>query len=140
MDIVREDETICSMAKRLSWYRWNQRLSYRDALKRVYGIWQRAVKETATTASAPESLEGNGLRWVLEEVFITLTQHRDLDDRPPSWLEVALATIRFVLLVFTLLGFHLQETEDADLFETLNIGPPFRPCQNRSCPSMLARI
>ena len=39
--------------------------------------------------------------------------------------------VHFSLLAFTLRGFHLQETEAADAFETLNMGAPPRPLLER---------
>jgi len=79
---------------------------------------------TAATASATETLQHNGRRGTLEEVYVTLTRHWDFDDLPPARLGVALAMVHFSLLAFTLLGVHLQETEAADAFETLNRGLP----------------
>jgi hypothetical protein len=86
---------------------------------------------TAATASATEILKDNGRRWTLEEVYMTLTRHWDFDDLPPVRLGVALAMVHFALLAFTLLGFHLQETEAADILETLNMGPPALPLPER---------
>lgn len=86
---------------------------------------------TAPTALPTEILEDNGERWTLEEVYMTMTLHWDFDDLPPSRLGVALAMVHFALVAFTLLGFYLQETEDADGFETLNMGPPAMPLPER---------
>ena len=86
---------------------------------------------TAATTSATEILKDNGRRWTLEEVYRTLTRHWNFDDLPPSRLGVALAMVHSALLAFTLLGFHLQETEAADVFETLNMGPPPLPSPER---------
>jgi hypothetical protein len=44
---------------------------------------------------------------------------------------VALAMVHFALVAFTLLGFYLQETEAADTFDTLNMGPPSLPLPER---------
>jgi hypothetical protein len=43
--VVREDETIWPMAKRMYRFVWNQRFSHRDLLKGLYGIAQRTVVE-----------------------------------------------------------------------------------------------
>jgi hypothetical protein len=86
---------------------------------------------TADQASATEILDDNGRRWTLEEVYMTLSRHWEFDDLPPARLGVALAMVHFALLAFTLLGFHLQETEAADDLETLNIGPPPLPLPER---------
>jgi hypothetical protein len=43
--LVREDETVRPMAKRLYRFIWNQQFSHRDLLKGLYGIAQRAVAE-----------------------------------------------------------------------------------------------
>jgi len=86
---------------------------------------------TAPEASATEILKDNGQRWTLEEVYMTMTRHWDFDNLPPSRLGVALAMVHFALVAFTLLGFYLQETEDADTLETLNMGPPAIPLPER---------
>jgi hypothetical protein len=43
--LVREDETVRPMARRIYRFVWNQRFSHRDLLKGLYGIAQRAVAE-----------------------------------------------------------------------------------------------
>lgn len=43
--LVREDETVRPMARRIYRFIWNERFSHRDLLKGVYGIAQRAVAE-----------------------------------------------------------------------------------------------
>jgi hypothetical protein len=86
---------------------------------------------TSPTASAATILDDNGQRWTLEEVYMTLTRHWEFDDLPPSRLGVALAMVHFALVAFTLLGFYLQETEAADDFDTLNMGPPPLPLPER---------
>lgn len=86
---------------------------------------------TAPEASATEILKDNGHRWTLEEVYMTMTRHWDFDNLPPSRLGVGLAMVHFALVAFTLLGFYLQETADADDFETLNMGPPAMPIPER---------
>jgi hypothetical protein len=86
---------------------------------------------TAPTASPTEILEDNGKRWTLQEVYMTLTLHWDFDDLAPARLGVALAMVHFALVAFTLLGFYLQETEAADTFDTLNMGPPSLPLPER---------
>ena len=45
--VVREEETVWPMAKRLYRFLWNPRFSHRDLLKGLYGIAQRAVTEHA---------------------------------------------------------------------------------------------
>jgi len=45
--VVREEQTIWPMAKRLYRFMWNQRFSHRDLLKGLYGIAQRTVAEYA---------------------------------------------------------------------------------------------
>ena len=45
--VVRENETIWPMAKRLYWFIWNKRFSHRDLLKGLYGIAQHAVAAQA---------------------------------------------------------------------------------------------
>ena len=45
--VVREEETVWPMAKRLYRFMWNPRFSHRDLLKGLYGIAQRAVTEHA---------------------------------------------------------------------------------------------
>jgi len=91
----------------------------------------RGLVTTAPQASATEILEDNGQRWTLEEVYMTMTRHWDFDDLPPSRLGVALAMVHFALVAFTLLGFYLQETEEAQELETLNMGAPAIPLPER---------
>ena len=86
---------------------------------------------TAPKASPTEILKDNGRRWTLEEVYMTATRYWEFDDLPPSRLGVALAMVHFALVAFTLLGFYVQETEDADDLETLNMGPPAIPLPER---------
>jgi len=86
---------------------------------------------TAATTSATEILKDNGRRWALEEVYMPLTRYWDFGDLPPARLGVVLAMVHFVLLAFTLLGFHLQEMEAADALESLNMGPPPLPLPER---------
>ena len=86
---------------------------------------------TASEASAREILKDNGHRWTLEEVYMTMTRHWAFDNLPPARLGVALAMVHFAFVAFTLLGFYLQETEDADDSETLNMGPPAMPIPER---------
>jgi len=45
--VVREDETIWPMAKRLYRFIWNERFNHRDLLKGLYGIAQHTVAEYA---------------------------------------------------------------------------------------------
>ena len=70
-------------------------------------------------------------RLVREEVCVTITRHWDFNNLPPSRLGVALAMVHFALVAVTLLGFYLQETEDADTLETLNMGPRAIPLPER---------
>jgi hypothetical protein len=86
---------------------------------------------TAPKASPTEILKDNGRRWTLEEVYMTAARYWEFDDLPPSRLGVALAMVHFTLVAFTLLGFYLQETGDADDLETLNMGPPAIPLPER---------
>lgn len=86
---------------------------------------------TAPAAVASEILNDNGLRWTLEEVFMTLTRYWSFDDLPPCRQGVAYALVHFALLAYTLLGFYLQETEAADDIRTWNMGPPPLPLPER---------
>ncbi len=86
---------------------------------------------TAPEAPATESLKDNRKRWTLEEVYVTMTRHWAFDNLLPSRLGVGLAMVHFALVALTLLGFYLQETEDADDLETLKMGPPAMPIPER---------
>ena len=91
----------------------------------------RGLVTTAPEASATEILGDNGQRWTLEEVFMTLTRYWRFDDLPPCRQGVAYALVHFALLAFTLLGFHLQETDAANHTSTWNLAPPPIPLPER---------
>lgn len=86
---------------------------------------------TASTAEATEILNDNGRRWTLEEVYMTLTRYWQFDNLAPCRPGVAYAQIHFALVAFTLLGFYLQETEQAENTETWNQAPPAIPLPER---------
>jgi hypothetical protein len=58
---------------------------------------------------------------------MTLTRYWRFDNLVPCRPGVAYAQVHFALVAFTLLGFYLQETEDAESTETWNRGPPAIP-------------
>jgi hypothetical protein len=86
---------------------------------------------TTEKAEATEILDHNGRRWTLEEVFMTLTRYWRFDDLAPCRQGVAYALIHFALLAYTLLGFHLQETDTAQDAQTWNLAPPPIPMPER---------
>jgi len=86
---------------------------------------------TSPAATATDILQQNGMRWTLEEVFMTLTLYWQFDNLPPCRPGVAHALVHFALNAFTLLGFYLQETDMADDFDTLNMAPPPLPMPDR---------
>lgn len=86
---------------------------------------------TSLAATATEILSDNGQRWTLEEVFMTLTRYWSFDNLPPCRQGVAYALVHFALNAFTLLGFHLQETDAADDIATWNMAPPPLPLPER---------
>jgi hypothetical protein len=65
---------------------------------------------TSPATMATDILEHNGLRWTLEEVYMTLTRYWQFDNLPPCRPEVAYALVHFALNAFTLLGLYLQES------------------------------
>jgi hypothetical protein len=89
------------------------------------------VVTTASTAEATEILNDNGRRWTLEEVYMTLTRYWQFDNLAPCRPGVAYAQVHFALVAFTLLGFYLQETEEAENTDTWNQGPPAIPIPER---------
>ena len=88
------------------------------------GVRYRGLVTTAPDIPACDILRDDRQRWTLEEVFMTLTRYWHLDDLPPCRLGVAYAMAHFALLAYTLLGFYLQETEEAAAATTLNSAPP----------------
>ena len=86
---------------------------------------------TTEKAEATEILDDNGRRWTLEEVFMTLSRYWHFDDLAPCRQGVAYALIHFALLAYTLLGFHLQETDAAEDANTWNLAPPPIPLPER---------
>jgi hypothetical protein len=86
---------------------------------------------TAPAAEATEILNDNGRRRTLEEAYMTLTRYWRFDNLVPCRPGVAYAQVHFALVAFTLLGFYLQETEDAESTETWNRGPPAIPIPER---------
>ena len=79
---------------------------------------------TAHDILASEIMDGNGCRWTLEEIYMTLTRYWEFDNLPPCRPGIAYAMVHFALLAFTLLGFYQQETEVASDTKTWNAGPP----------------
>jgi hypothetical protein len=67
----------------------------------------------------------------LEEVFTTLTRYWRFDDLAPCRQGVAYALIHFALLAYTLLGFHLQETDADEDALTWNLALPPIPIPER---------
>lgn len=86
---------------------------------------------TSPSAIATGILDDNGERWTLEEVYMTLTRYWYFDDLPPCREGVAYALVHFALLAYTLLGFYLQETEDAADIDSWNRAPPPIPMPER---------
>jgi hypothetical protein len=86
---------------------------------------------TAPAAMAEDILHHNGLRWTLEEVFMTLTRYWQFDKLPPCRPGVAYALVHFALNAFTLLGFYLQESDIANDVDTWNMAPPPLPMPER---------
>jgi hypothetical protein len=85
-----------------------------------------ALVMTATEADARTIYDGQGQRWTLEEVYMTLTRYWHFDDLPPCRAGVGLALVHFALLAFTLLGLYRQETQEVDPL-TRNVAPPPLP-------------
>lgn len=88
------------------------------------GVRYRGLVTTAPDIPACDILSDDRQRWTIEEVFMTLTRYWDIDDLPPCRLGVAYAMTHFALLAYTLLGFYLQETEEAMDAKSWNQGPP----------------
>jgi hypothetical protein len=86
---------------------------------------------TSPGATATGILGDNGERWTLEEVYMTLTRYWHFDDLPPCRAGVAYALVHFALLAYTLLGFYLQETEEAQDIDRWNRAPPPLPLPER---------
>jgi len=91
----------------------------------------RGLVTTEPEVPACEILSDDRQRWTLEEVFMTATRYWDFDDLPPCRPGVAQAMVHFTLVAYTLLGFYLQEREDADERSTWNAGPPAIPLPER---------
>ena len=86
---------------------------------------------TDPAATAVGILGDNGERWTLEEVYMTLTRYWHFDDLPPCRAGVAYALVHFTLLAYTLLGFYLQETDEASDVRSWNQAPPPLPLPER---------
>jgi len=94
-------------------------------------IRYRGLVTTTPNIPARDILTAHGQRWILEEVFMTLTRYWHFDDLPPCRLGVAYAMSHFAILAYTLMGFYLQETDTALDLKTCNTAPPPLPLPER---------